>query len=30
MMYLHVASVNRVNAHSPLDRLYKEDKKDNH
>jgi len=23
MMYLHVARVNRVNAHSPLDRLYK-------
>ena len=22
MMYLHVAKVNRVNAHSPLDRLY--------
>lgn len=27
MMYLHVARVNRVNAHSPLDRLYKEGKK---
>ena len=23
MMYLHVAKVNRVNAHSPLDKLYK-------
>ena len=22
MMYLHVAKVDRVNAHSPLDRLY--------
>ena len=22
MLYLHVARVNRVNAHSPLDRLY--------
>ena len=24
MMYLHVAKVNRIRAHSPLDRLYKD------
>ena len=29
MMYLHVAKVNRVNAHSPLDRLYKDNIEDN-
>ena len=29
MMYLHVAKVNRVNAHSPLDSLYKNSQEDN-
>ena len=29
MMYLHVAKVNRVNAHSPLDTLYNEIREDN-
>jgi len=28
MVYLHVAKVNRVNAHSPLDTLYNQDKKE--
>ena len=29
MMYLHVAKVNKVNAHSPLDSLYKNSQEDN-
>jgi len=30
MMYLHVAKLNRKNAHSPLDTLYKDSKENNH